>query len=200
MTLMHIETRTESFCADAGCSKPTYFNDISGRKLGSFDLFAARYSFGTDRRPMARPMIVTALGRAVVPVVFGCTEKQMVRANAAGIIAMMANVHPLGDMSIDENPSIAMGRFRVSVDKEAAIASRIMGTLPYPTSFRLHDGSPKTVSACNDRFLTGQLPASAATKTAGPRRITLDSETALFADNEFRHRPHHNINEGACNA
>lgn len=96
------------------------------------------------RRPSGR-LSCASLARHVLHVVLPCTEKEMIRANTAPIVAVMADVQTIGNRPVGERVGKAMRVLPCATDSEDAIAVGGYVLLPFPTAVALLHACPEAL-------------------------------------------------------
>jgi hypothetical protein len=92
----------------AGCVALPYGPYIG---LGQFCLWQVRSSYDTLRMLAQRALIAfvgAAFARRVFHIFFACAEKQMIRANTAGVITGVTHIKPIGDWAVMNQPGCTM--------------------------------------------------------------------------------------------
>jgi hypothetical protein len=125
-----------------------YLRYIRLSELGDFPpLTSSPDKFGVLSPPTSLPRGATALLRHVKTIVLSCSQKQMVRAHARGVIAVVANVQPRRDWAILDLPGQAMrlcsSFFLAAIYR--AVSVLIRGTFPDPTGVGLPHLHPEAI-------------------------------------------------------
>lgn len=123
-----------------------------GRPGCEFAANLAHVAFGQLRPPIAgafpmREMAGATLANHVGHVVPAGSKEEMVGANARGIVAVVADVQPIGDRSLCKCPRNAVGVALTSIPTtktDAAVAAGVPRTCPLPAGVGLSDLRPES--------------------------------------------------------
>jgi hypothetical protein len=121
---------------------PALLVDVNARVLGG--VFVALWAMGTLSE--INTASSTTLSISVSNVVGVRTEKKMRWVDAGGVVAVVADLHVLGNRPVVDFPRNAVRGHDLPIKGEASIAPLMMSaTSPLPTALGLLNLSPKTL-------------------------------------------------------
>lgn len=134
-------------------------------------------------RPPCAAKSSSALCHHIGRVLGGCSQEQVIRPHANGVVARVADKHAVRDRAIGQLPRHAVRADRAAVLRGSAIPSRPSRTLPGPAPRTLPNIGPETIRY-RDRHpgLLAGIRTVLALPIADGRRPLLEGRSALTAD------------------